>query len=730
MNEENILIKVDLDESNFDDGLKKMNQNLKTMGKEVARTSQSLKFDTTSIDKANEHLKSLGKMVSLNEEKLSALKKQMATLQSSGDLNDEEMVKYQREIIDTEKQLERFKHAQDEISNQILEMKVNDSALGRLSNSLKSLQTKLNAVGEKMKSVGEGVSNMGRNLMPLTTGILGLGGASVKLASDMNESMNKVDVAFGNSAGEVKKFADTSLKQFGIARGTALDMASTFGDMGTSMGLSQAEASKMSTSLVGLAGDLSSFKNIGIDEATTALAGVFTGETESLKRLGIVMTDTNVETFALKNGFTGTWKEASQTEKVMYRYKYVLDATKNAQGDFARTSGGLANQSRMFGENMKQLGENIGGVLMPYVNQVVVKLNEWMQKLQSLSPAQQEMIVKIGLLVASIGPLLMIVGKMISTVGIIINAFAFLSGTVLPALMGALTALSAPVLAVIGVITALIAIFTTAYANCEQFRNAVNNLASVVMSVVVGALQFLGNVIKAMLTPVINSLVSVWNSSLKPAFVTVANYINNTVVPTIRTLWTWFQNNLAPIFMKVAGILGSSLGNQFRMIGNVIGAVINIVFRCFSAFGQLWNQFSKTSFARGIASAFKSILKAINNALDGVQSFVNGFGNMVNSVGGFINRIVSAVSDGMGKIGGALREVAKYNPFDAGGFGGTYAYAVQNIPFDAGGFGDINLTANVNFTSHGNSSKQDATILANEFVDIVNKELGRRLKVR
>ena len=92
------------------------------------------------------------------------------------------------------------------------------------------------------------------------------GGAAIKLASDFEESLNKVDVAFGKSSAEVKNFAKTTLTQFGIAEGSALDMAALFGDMATSMGITRNEASLMSTSMVGLAGDLASFKNIGIDQ--------------------------------------------------------------------------------------------------------------------------------------------------------------------------------------------------------------------------------------------------------------------------------------------------------------------------------------------------------------------------------------------------------------------------------------------------------------------------------
>ena len=165
------------------------------------------------------------------------------------------------------------------------------------------LNASLNKASSKLKAFGKSATRIGKDLSLKLTLPIGLAAAaSIKLASDFQESMNKVDVSFGKSANKVKEFAETTLTQFGIAEGSALDMAALFGDMATSMGISQNAAANMSTSMVGLAGDLASFKNIGIDQATTALAGVFTGETESLKRLGVVMTEVNLKQFAMEQG--------------------------------------------------------------------------------------------------------------------------------------------------------------------------------------------------------------------------------------------------------------------------------------------------------------------------------------------------------------------------------------------------------------------------------------------
>ena len=213
----------------------------------------------------------------------------------------------------------------------------------------------------------------------------------VKLASDMQETINKVEVSFGDSTKTITDWASTSIKKMGLSQQSALDSAALYGDMATGMGFSQKKAAEMATSLTQLGADLASFKNISNDVAQTALKSIFTGETESLKGLGIVMTETNLQQFGLRNGMlkmvaadkkgrkmrVQQMKDLSQTEQVMLRYKYVMAMTTNAQGDFERTGGGAANQTRMFQENLKEIGTIIGSYLLPIYTKIVVKINEF-----------------------------------------------------------------------------------------------------------------------------------------------------------------------------------------------------------------------------------------------------------------------------------------------------------------------------------------------------------------
>ena len=296
---------------------------------------------------------------------------------------------------------------------------------------------------ENIQKLGQGIKSFGEKwTVGVTLPIVAAGGAMIKLASDMQETMNKVEVSFGKSTQTVLDWSKTSIKSMGLAQQTALDSAALYGDMATGMGFSQEKAAEMATSLTQLGADLASFKNISNDMAQTALKSVFTGETESLKGLGIVMTEANLQQYGLANGMlkmvaankkgskarVQRISELSQLEQVMLRYNYVMAMTKNAHGDFERTGGGAANQTRMFQENLKELGVTFGIYLLPYFTKIVIKLNELLVKFGGLDDKTKRMILLLSGIVAIGGPLLIVFGSLSSAILSINSAFLLMTG--------------------------------------------------------------------------------------------------------------------------------------------------------------------------------------------------------------------------------------------------------------------------------------------------------------
>ena len=404
---------VGLDTVAFNQGIKELSQKMQILGQEFKNSSAGLNKVSDAAEISRLKITMLTGKIGEQRQLVDQLRTAHANAADQYGETSRQAQAYELRLLRAEGTLQSMER---ELTSTTRQLEIQSSRWTTLGNAMQS-------ASDRMKSIGEGMKKAGQTLtMAVTAPIVAAGVASVKLASDLAENMNKVDVAFKDNAQEVKDWSGTTLKSFGISKGSALEMASLFGDMGTAMGQSTSAAADMSKGLVGLAGDLASFKNIGIAQAQDALKGIFTGEGESLKSLGIIMQDSTLIAYALATGHKTAYSEMSQAEKVALRYAFVMDATKNAQGDFARTSDGTANQMRIFSETMKELGENMGQYILPVITPLIAKLSEMAKAFGNLSPATQKTILVIAGIAAVIGPVLVIVGTLITAVGAIAGA--------------------------------------------------------------------------------------------------------------------------------------------------------------------------------------------------------------------------------------------------------------------------------------------------------------------
>lgn len=262
-----------------------------------------------------------------------------------------------------------------------------------LKKELNSLKTQLSKTEKTVTKTTGGIKKAlssltkGFTATAIVYGLIKVGKQAVQTASDLQEVQNVVEVSFGSMSAEVDKFAENALKQFGLSKLSAKQFASTFMAMSNGMGIAAEAGKNMSLNLTALAGDLASFRNVEQDVAFTALKSVFTGETETLKNFGIVMTEANLEAYALSQGITKSYNAMSQAEKVALRYSFVLNATKNAQGDFARTSNNWANQVRILKEQFKELAGIIGNGLLKVLQPLIILLNKVLSSAISVANA-------------------------------------------------------------------------------------------------------------------------------------------------------------------------------------------------------------------------------------------------------------------------------------------------------------------------------------------------------
>lgn len=207
-------------------------------------------------------------------------------------------------------------------------------------------------------------------------------GDSIGAASDLAESTSKVSVVFGKQAADIEKWASSAAKNIGTSKQAALEAAGTYGNLFVALGITGEKAAGMSTKLVNLAGDLASFNNVSPTEALDALRSGLTGETEPLKRFGVNMNDATLHTEALKLGLIKNIKDGlDPSVKAQAAYSLILAQTKTAQGDFARTSDGLANKQRILAAQFEDVKAKVGQALLPVMLKLVTLLTS------SLGPA-------------------------------------------------------------------------------------------------------------------------------------------------------------------------------------------------------------------------------------------------------------------------------------------------------------------------------------------------------
>ena len=238
-----------------------------------------------------------------------------------------------------------------------------------------------------------GIQNLAKKTGKMLAGAFAVKGLTsfakdcIELGSDLTEVQNVVDVVFPTMSKKVNEFAQNAASTFGLSETMAKKFTGTFGAMANAFGFSEKESYKMSTALTGLAGDVASFYNISQDEAFTKLKSVFSGETETLKDLGIVMTQTALDQYALANGFGKTTSAMTEQEKVALRYAFVQQQLQNATGDFSRTSDQWANQIRILSLQFDSLKASIGQGLINLFLPIVKVINTVLGKLMTLANA-------------------------------------------------------------------------------------------------------------------------------------------------------------------------------------------------------------------------------------------------------------------------------------------------------------------------------------------------------
>lgn len=259
-----------------------------------------------------------------------------------------------------------------------------DSGVDSSQKKMNTMKTDLQGLGSEAQNtssildtalghaIGDFVANMARDMGRMVFEFTSEG---VMLASSMEEVANVVDTTFEGNSERINSWAETTKKAFGIGELSAKTYSSTMGSTLKGMGIEGENLYDMSTALVGLAGDMASFRNIDIGTAFQKILSGMTGETEPLKQLGIIMSETNLASHALAMGIEGDWAKLDNATKTQVRFNYLMQQTADMQGDFAKTSESYSNQMRLLQENMAELKLTVGESLLPVLTNLTIWFN-------------------------------------------------------------------------------------------------------------------------------------------------------------------------------------------------------------------------------------------------------------------------------------------------------------------------------------------------------------------
>jgi len=470
------------------------------------------------------------------------------------------------------------------------------------------IETGLSGLSTKITGFGKDLMGLGAKMTLGLTAPIAFGAKQVfDSASNMEESLSKVNVVFDDMSTSVVKWSKTSAQSMGLSQQAALEAAGSYGNLFQAFGVNQGAATKMSTSLVELASDLASFNNTSTDDALLALRSGLSGETEPLKKFGIAISDARLKEEAFSLGLIKSTKDAlDPAAKSQASYSLIMKDSALAQGDFARTADGAANRQRILSAEFENAKAGIGQGLLPVATKLFGVVGKLISGFNGLSPQMKNIILVGAGVLAAIGPITTIVGAL--TV-----AFGFLLS---------------PIGLIIGGIALVAAGFVYLYKTSEPVRKAIDGL--------VGAFKDfdLGNIGES-LKNIGSNLSNVLGEGIGALTDALKNIDWGEVSRTVLEQLTKLKD---VIFEFLGGIdwgglilkLGNLLGEGFRSLGRILSnidwkAVFAFILDLLVDIGKLLANVDWGKVAAGIGNALLGELKLVFVDLpEGIIKFVMG----------------------------------------------------------------------------------------------------------
>ena len=429
---------------------------------------------------------------------------------------------------------------------------------------------------------------------------------AIRAASDLSETISKTGQVFGSSSGAILDWSKNSSNAFGMSRQQALDAAASFAVFGKSAGLQGAPLNTFSTSLTSLAADFASFANTSPEEAITSIGAALRGETEPIRKYGLTIDQASIQNQAFRMGLIKTAKTQVTPQQRILAVQALVKSFADGQkitGDFARTSGGLANQQRILAAKVENAKAAIGAALVPAMLLLIGAATDVGRAIQAVIGWFQKNMDVIKPLVIFFGALALIMSAQAIVTGIAGAALAAYRIVMLNARVAALLFNAAiranPIGAIITLIMLLAAVFIVLYQRNETFRNivlavwaAVQNAISAAWPVIKAVFDGLATNVRALIA-VVRFLAPVFSAIF--AVVSAVVRANVAIISAIITV-------LIAVFRAVPGLIRGAL--------SLVGAIITAPFRLGVA--------GVRAIVGGIGGAFKGVAGAVASAVAGV----------------------------------------------------------------------------------------------------------------
>lgn len=480
-----------------------------------------------------------------------------------------------------------------------------ESGTTRAQRSAQRFEKDMRRLGGNLQKIGVGMT------AALTAPLAAFGVSSFKAASDAAELQSAFDQTFGELSGAMNDWAEQTGNAMGRSTQSMQQLANTFGIFFNQAAPTRAEAAKMSQTFAVLAQDLASFYNVAEEDALAKLRSGLAGESEPLRDFGVFLNEATVAAKAMEMGLAASSKELTEQDKILARYNLILEATKNAQGDVARTADGTANQMRAASDAFQELQVAIGNVLLPVITPLITAFAEIVDALAKLPKGAQTAIVVIAGLAAAAGPLLIALGGIISLAPAIATGFAAISAAALP---------------VTAVVAAVAAAGYLIYENWDKISPVLESIAQ-------GFEDAIGPELRRMIADASAKLTELWNGPLGEA----VRFVSETL----------FQFQMA--YLKV---LGSSFVQLLEVAGQATSGALDVVLNALLAV------------SRFLSGDFSGAWRAVVDLVTGVARTIAGviealFPGLIQLGKDIIRGIVAGIKAAPGAVRDALMNVVQ-----------------------------------------------------------------------